>query len=38
MAEWAGHSVGVLLRIHAKCIDGGEQADRERVERGLRGW
>ncbi|WP_253865492.1 hypothetical protein [Prauserella halophila] len=37
MAEWAGHSVAVLLRVYAKCIDGGEQADRERVERQLGG-
>lgn len=21
-AEWAGHSVEVLLRIYAKCLDG----------------
>lgn len=37
VAEWAGHSVAVLLRVYAKCIDGGEQADRERVERQLGG-
>jgi integrase len=22
VAEWAGHSVAVLLKVHAKCIDG----------------
>ncbi|MFD6793295.1 MULTISPECIES: tyrosine-type recombinase/integrase [Prauserella salsuginis group] len=38
VARWAGHSLSVLLRVYAKCIDGGEQAARERVERGLRGW
>ncbi|MCE0536619.1 tyrosine-type recombinase/integrase [Kineosporia rhizophila] len=24
VAEWAGHSVNVLLRVYAKCLDGGE--------------
>ena len=24
VAEWAGHSVEVLLRVYAKCLDGGE--------------
>jgi integrase len=23
VAEWAGHSVAVLLRVYAKCLDGG---------------
>ncbi|GAB3676469.1 tyrosine-type recombinase/integrase [Saccharopolyspora tripterygii] len=31
VAEWAGHSVGVLLRVYAKCLDGGEQAARQRL-------
>lgn len=35
VAEWAGHSVGVLLRVYAKCLDGGEQAARQRVEQAL---
>lgn len=35
VAEWAGHSVGVLLRVYAKCQDGGEQAARQRVEQAL---
>ncbi len=35
VAEWAGHSVGVLLRVYAKCLDGGEQAARQRVEHAL---
>ncbi|WP_233576581.1 hypothetical protein [Saccharopolyspora rhizosphaerae] len=26
VAERAGHSVGVPLRVYAKCLDGGEQA------------
>jgi len=25
VAEWAGHSVEVLLSIYAKCIDGRDQ-------------
>jgi integrase len=31
VAEWAGHSVDVLLRIYAKCLDGGTDALRKRV-------
>jgi hypothetical protein len=31
----AGHSMGVLLRVYAKCLDGGEQAARQRVEQAL---
>jgi integrase len=37
VAEWAGHSVSVLLRVYAKFIDGGEQSARERVQDVLRG-
>ena len=37
VAEWAGHSVAVLLRVYAKFIDGGEQTARARVEEALRG-
>jgi integrase len=35
IAKWAGHSLSVLLRVYAKCLDGGERAARERVERAL---
>lgn len=31
-AEWAGHSVEVLLRIYAKCLDGGDALIRQRVQ------
>jgi integrase len=31
VAEWAGHSVAVLLRVYAKFIDGGEKAALSRV-------
>ncbi|MGA6163507.1 tyrosine-type recombinase/integrase [Amycolatopsis magusensis] len=37
VAKWAGHSLSVLLRVYAKCLDGGEQAARDRVERALDG-
>jgi integrase len=37
VAKWAGHSLAVLLRVYAKCLDGGEQAARDSVERMLRG-
>ncbi len=36
VAEWAGHSVTVLLRVYAKCLDGQEAAARKRVEAALR--
>jgi integrase len=35
VAEWAGHSVDVLLRIYTHCLDGGEQEARRRVQRAL---
>jgi integrase len=37
VAEWAGHSVAVLMRVYAKFIDGGEHNARARVEQALRG-
>jgi integrase len=35
VAEWAGHSVAVLLRTYAKCIVGQDQAARRRIEEAL---
>lgn len=35
VAEWAGHSVEILLKIYAKCLDGGAAALRARVEASL---
>jgi integrase len=32
VAEWAGHSVEVLLRIYAKCLDGSDALVRRRVQ------
>lgn len=37
VAEWAGHSVAVLLEIYAKCIAGQEEAARKRIEDALGG-
>ncbi|WP_275293187.1 integrase [Amycolatopsis sp. La24] len=34
VAKWAGHSLGVLMRVYAKCLDGGDQAAMDRIERG----
>jgi integrase len=35
VAEWAGHSVDVLLRIYTHCLDGGEDDARRRIQRTL---
>lgn len=35
VAEWAGHSVAVLLRVYAKCVDGDDVAARKRIEAAL---
>jgi hypothetical protein len=35
MANRAGHSVEVLLRVYAKCIDGGEKAANRRIDEAL---
>jgi integrase len=37
VAEWAGHSVAVLLKVYAQCIDGQEDAARKRVAAALAG-
>jgi integrase len=31
VAEWAGHSVEVLLKVYAKCLDGQDEVARRRV-------
>jgi integrase len=31
VAEWAGHSVEVLLKVYAKCLDGQGELARQRV-------
>ncbi|WP_410640673.1 tyrosine-type recombinase/integrase [Amycolatopsis sp. lyj-346] len=33
VAEWAGHSVAVLLEIYAAFLDGGQAANRARIEK-----
>ena len=35
VAEWAGHSVEVLLRNYAKCLDGSDALVRRRVQAAL---
>jgi integrase len=37
VAEWAGHSTEVLLRVYAKCIDGQEAQMLDRIDRSMRG-
>jgi integrase len=32
VAEWAGHSVDVLLRVYAKCISGQQEEAKRRIE------
>jgi integrase len=38
VAEWAGHSVAVLLRIYAKCIAGQDDEAKRRIEEATRAW
>ena len=35
VAEWAGHSVAVLLRVYAKCIAGQGDVARAQIARAL---
>lgn len=35
VAEWAGHSVEVLLKVYAKCLDGQDEVARRRVQEAL---
>jgi hypothetical protein len=35
VAEWAGHSVAVLLKVYVKCIDGQDQIAKRRIEDAL---
>ncbi len=36
VAEWAGNSVEVLLRVYAKCVTGRDELNRRRIEEALR--
>jgi hypothetical protein len=36
VAEWAGHSVDVLLRIYAKCVVGQDELAKRRIFEALR--
>jgi integrase len=35
VAEWAGHSVEMLLKTYAKCVDGQEKQSRQRIAEAL---
>ena len=35
VAEWAGHSVQVLLEVYATCLDGQDVIARQRVQSAL---
>lgn len=35
VAEWAGHSVEVLLRVYAKCVEGDDEIAFKRIEEAL---
>ncbi|QRP50548.1 tyrosine-type recombinase/integrase [Amycolatopsis sp. FDAARGOS 1241] len=35
VAEWAGHSVEVLLQVYAKCLDGRDRVSKAKVQRAL---
>jgi hypothetical protein len=35
VAEWAGHSATVLLRIYTHCLDGGEYKALRRIQKAL---
>ena len=34
-AEWAGHSLEVLMGVYARCISGREERNKERMEAGF---
>jgi len=36
VAEWAGNSLAVLLRVYAKCISGRDRIARQRIDEALR--
>ena len=35
VAEWAGHSVAILLKIYANCLDGQDAIAKRRIEEAL---
>jgi hypothetical protein len=35
VAEWAGHSVEMLLRVYAKCLDGQDEIAKHRITTAL---
>ena len=35
VAEWAGHSVAILLKVYAKCLGGQDAVAKRRIEEAL---
>jgi integrase len=35
VAKWAGHSVEILHKIYAKCLDGSAETLRQKIDRAL---
>jgi integrase len=35
VAEWAGHSVEILLRVYAKCLEGQDEIAKRRIAAAL---
>jgi len=35
VADWAGHSVNVLLRVYARCVCGQDEVARQRIDAAL---
>ncbi|GAA5000394.1 hypothetical protein GCM10023317_32250 [Actinopolymorpha pittospori] len=35
VADWAGHSVAVLLRVYVRCIAGRDEVAKKRIEEEL---
>jgi integrase len=35
VAEWAGHSVEILLRVYAKCLEGQDEIAKRRITAAL---
>ncbi|GAA4935641.1 tyrosine-type recombinase/integrase [Streptomonospora halophila] len=38
VAEWAGHSVHMLLKVYARCIDGRAEVDKRQAAKGFDGF
>jgi hypothetical protein len=38
VAEWAGRSEEVVLRVYAKCVEGQDETAKRRIEQALRDY